>query len=72
MDEVLKLASTQGIWSLLTVVLLIYILRAQEERDKKQEKREKNYQIIISKLTDKFNIVEDVKKDIDIIKNHIL
>jgi len=34
----------------------------QEKRDLKQEEREKNYQEIISKLTDKLNIVEDVKK----------
>ena len=43
----------------------------QEKRDLKQEEREKNYQEIISKLTDKLNIVEDVKKDVEEIKNYV-
>lgn len=41
-----------------------YILKAQEKRDVNQENVEKNYQNIIKKLTEKFNIVEDVKKDV--------
>ncbi len=32
------------------------------------DEREKNYQDIIKTLTDKFNIVEDVKKDVEDIK----
>lgn len=43
----------------------------QEKRDLKQEEREKNYHKIISKLTDKLNIVEDVKKDVEEIKNYV-
>ncbi|BDR76992.1 MULTISPECIES: BhlA/UviB family holin-like peptide [Clostridium] len=70
-NEVLKLASSQGIWAALSVVLIFYILKAQEKRDGKQEEREKNYQDIISKLTDKFNIVEDVKKDVKEIKDYV-
>ncbi|MCY6356185.1 BhlA/UviB family holin-like peptide [Clostridium sp. ZS2-4] len=70
-NEVLNLASSQGIWAALSVVLIFYILKAQEKRDKRQEEREQNYQSIISKLTDKFNIVEDVKKDVEAIKDHV-
>lgn len=33
--------------------------------------RENNYQNIISKLTDKINIMEDVKKDVEEIKDKI-
>ncbi|MEL7596665.1 MAG: BhlA/UviB family holin-like peptide [Clostridiaceae bacterium] len=64
-NELLKLASSQGIWAALSVALIFYILKAQEKRDLKQEEREKNYQGIIEKLTEKFNIVEDVKKDVE-------
>ncbi|MBD8045815.1 BhlA/UviB family holin-like peptide [Clostridium faecium] len=71
MEDFIKLASTQGIWSALSIVLIFYILKMQEKRDLKQEEREKNYQDIISKLTDKLNIVEDVKKDVEEIKNHV-
>nr|WP_267491329.1 BhlA/UviB family holin-like peptide [Clostridium haemolyticum] len=49
----------------------IYILKAQEKRDTKQELRERNYQSIIENLTDKFNLVEDVKKDVEDIKEFI-
>lgn len=71
-SEVIKIASSQGIWAVLSVILIFYILKTQEKRDIRQEEREKNYQDIISKLTDKFNIVEDVKKDVEDIKEHIL
>ena len=70
-NELLKLASNQGIWAALSVALIFYILKAQEKRDDKQDQREKNYQDIISKLTEKFNIVENVKKDVEEIKEHI-
>ena len=60
--EALKLATNQGIWAVLTISLIFYILKTQEKRDAKQEEREKNYQEIIAKLTEKFNIIEDVKK----------
>lgn len=71
-NELSKLASTQGIWAALSVALIFYILKAQEKRDDKQDQREKNYQDIISKLTEEFNIVENVKKDVEEIKVHIL
>lgn len=61
-NELLKLASSQGIWAALSVALIFYILKAQEKRDTKQEEREKNYQAIIQQLTQEFNIIEDVKK----------
>ncbi len=70
-NELLKLASSQGIWAALSVALIFYILKAQEKIDMKQEEREKNYQGIIEKLTEKFNIVEDVKKDVEEIKEKL-
>ncbi|KOC46664.1 hypothetical protein ADU86_06730, partial [Clostridium botulinum] len=62
--EILKLASSQGIWAALSVVLIFYILKAQEKRDLKQEQREENYQRIIKNLTDNLHLIEDVKKDV--------
>lgn len=70
-NELIKLASTQGIWTALAVALIFYILKAQEKRDERQEEREMNYQDIISKLTEKFSILDDVKKDIEEIKEYI-
>jgi len=68
-NEIIKVAASQGIWAVLSVFLIFYILKAQEKRDIHQEEREKNYQEIIAKLTDKFNIVEAVKKDVEDIKD---
>lgn len=70
-NELIKLASSQGIWAALSVALIFYILKTQEKRDIRQEEREINYQNIISKLTDKFNIVEGVKRDVEDIKDFV-
>lgn len=69
--DLIKIAMSQGIWSVLSVFLILYILKAQEKRDLKQEERELSYQKIISKLTDSFNIVKDIKTDVNDIKKHV-
>ncbi|MCD3204546.1 BhlA/UviB family holin-like peptide [Clostridium botulinum] len=71
-NEILKLASSQGIWAALSVVLIFYILKAQEKRDLKQEQREENYQRIIKNLTDNLHLIEDVKKDVKEVKDVLL
>ncbi len=71
-SEILKAALSQGIWAVLSIFLLFYILKAQETRDMKQEERERNYQCIITKLTDKFDIVDEVKKDVEDIKQYVI
>lgn len=38
--ELWQLVATQGIFAVLFVVLLLYVLRQQEKRDKRAEKRE--------------------------------
>jgi Tfp pilus assembly protein PilO len=70
-EQVINLAATQGIWAVLFVVLLFYILKKQDTRDKAAAKREENYQGIIQKLTEKFQVLEDVKEDVKEIKNKI-
>lgn len=71
-NEMIKLAMSQGIWAVISVSLLFYILKNQEKRDEKQEEREKNYQDIISKMSDKLIIVEDIKKDMGDVKDYII
>ncbi len=70
-EQLYELATTQGIWALLSIVLIFYILKAQEKRDTRQEERESSYQTIISGLSEKLNIVEDIKSDISEIKNSL-
>ncbi len=71
MNDLMKLATSQGIWATLAIILIFYILKAQEKRDEKQELREKNYQKIILKLTKEFELIQDIQRDITEIRNHI-
>lgn len=60
-NPILNLAASQGIWALLSVILILYILKAQEKRDNKQDEREKNYYTLMNKLINKFaNIEKDL------------
>lgn len=71
MEKVLQLALDNGIWAALSIILIFYILKAQENRDLKQDEREEKYQKIISGLTEKFYLIEEVKKDVEEIKENI-
>lgn len=70
-SKIVELALSQGIWAVISVFLILYILKAQEKRDIKQEEREKSYQDIIFQLTDKLNLIESVRKDIESIKKMV-
>jgi hypothetical protein len=70
-ERIIELASNQGIWTVLTVALIFYILKNQEKRDLRQEEREIKYQNIISNLTEKLNLIEDVKEDVSEIENYV-
>lgn len=68
---VMNVAVSQGIWVVLAVFLLIYIVKSNEQRDTKQEEREKNYQTVIESLTEKFQILNQVQSDLKEIKDNL-
>ena len=68
---VMNVAVSQGIWAVLAVFLLIYIVKSNEQRDTKQEEREKNYQTVIESLTEKFQIMNQVQSDLKEIKDNL-
>ena len=68
---VMNVAVSQGIWAVLAVFLLIYIVKSNEHRDTKQEEREKNYQTVIESLTEKFQILNQVQSDLKEIKDNL-
>lgn len=70
-EKIIELASSHGIWAIITMFLIIYIIKNQERRDMKQEEREKKYQEIIISLTDKLNILEDVKHTVEELADYI-
>ena len=69
--RVMNVAVSQGIWAVLAVFLLIYIVKSNEQRDTKQEEREKNYQTVIESLTEKFQILNQVQSDLKEIKDNL-
>lgn len=64
MNELLTTSINQGLGYGMFVFLLLYVLKTTGER-------EKRYQDTIDKLADKFQIIEDVKKDVIEIKDKI-
>lgn len=75
-NELFKGAISYGIFALLFCYLLFYVLKTQEKRDEKSQLREEKYQGIIcqnqkilEELTQKLNVVEEVKGDIKEIKS---
>ena len=69
--EFFDLVATQGIWALLSVSLIFYILKAQEKRDELQEKREAKYQAIIEHMTCKLDVLVNLSEDVKEIKTKL-
>jgi uncharacterized protein YktB (UPF0637 family) len=70
-NEIFKMAVQQGIWAVLFIFILVYVLKEQKERDEKAGEREANYQSIIAKLTDRLKAMDDIGEDVKEIKNKI-
>ena len=67
-SSVLDAALSQGIWAVLAVFLLIYIVKSNERFSARQEEREKQYQELLSALTEKFNVLSVIENDIADVK----
>ena len=65
-------ALSQGIWAVLAVFLLIYIVKSNERFSARQEEREKQYQELLSALTEKFNVLSVIERDITEVKEYIM
>ncbi|KEI92225.1 BhlA/UviB family holin-like peptide [Clostridium botulinum] len=63
-NEIIKLVASQGVFAIFFAYLLFYVL-------KENSKREGKYQEIISDLTQRFNILDDVKKSVDKIEEKL-
>ena len=63
-QEIFNLAINNGLWAVLFLVLLFYVLKDSRAREKK-------YQETIAKLGDCVATVEDIKEDVKEIKQTI-
>lgn len=64
-QALIEAATTQGIWVLLFVSLFLYTIKNNEKLVEKQDKREENYQKLLSDMTEKYAIVEDIRNSVD-------
>lgn len=72
LEQVLiEAATTQGIWVLLFVSLFLYIIKNNEKLVEKQDKREENYQKLLSDMTEKYAVVEDIRNSVDEIQKKV-
>ncbi len=63
-QEIFNLAVNNGLWAVLFLVLLFYVLRDSRLREKK-------YQDTIEKLGKTMECIEDIKEDVEDIKEKI-
>lgn len=72
MEQVLiEAATTQGIWVLLFISLFLYTIKNNEKLVEKQDKREENYQKLLSDMTEKYAVVEDIRNSVDEIQKKV-
>lgn len=64
-QALIEAATTQGIWVLLFVSLFLYTIKNNEKLVEKQDKREENYQKLLSDMTEKYSVVEDIRNSVD-------
>ena len=70
-QELIEAATTQGIWVLLFVSLFLYAIKNNEKLVEKQDKREENYQKLLSDMTEKYAVVEDIRNSVDEIQKKV-
>ena len=64
-QALIEAATTQEIWVLLFVSLFLYTIKNNEKLVEKQDQREVNYQKLLSDMTEKYAVVEDIRNSVD-------
>lgn len=70
-QALIEAATTQGIWVLLFVSLFMYTIKNNEKLAEKQDKREEKYQKLLSDMTEKYAVVEDIRNSVDEIQKKV-
>ena len=69
---IINAALSQGIWAVLAVFLLIYLVKGNAKRDDQQAARETDYQKIIQQLLKELQELSEVKNNTEELKNLLL
>lgn len=70
-SEVIKLVATNGAFAVLFVWLLFHTQKENAKREEKYQVTIDKNQDIITELTKKFDVVTEVKEDVEYIKNKL-
>ena len=70
-QALIEAATTQGVWVLLFVSLFMYTIKNNEKLVEKQDQREVNYQKLLSDMTEKYAVVEDIRNSVDEIQKKV-
>ena len=70
-QTLIEAATTQGIWVLLFVFLFFYTSKNNEKLIEKQDQRDANYQQLLSDMTEKYSIIEDIRESVVEIRKQI-
>lgn len=70
-QALIEAATTQGIWVLLFISLFLYTIKNNEKLVEKQDQREVNYQKLLSDMTEKYAVVEDITNSVDEIQKKV-
>ena len=68
LESLLSYFSAEGVWAILSVFLIFYIIKDQNNRDERQSKREEKYQKVITDLTTSLKDVAEIK---EMLKKHL-
>lgn len=59
--QLLNIFIPEGIWAVLSLVLIFYIIKGQEKRDIRQDERDKKYQDILYNLSESLKDLNQIK-----------
>lgn len=60
--DFIRYFAPEGIWAILSLMLIFYIIKNQEKRDERQDERDAKYQSTISDLAKALQDMNEIKK----------
>jgi len=61
-EQVLSYFSAEGVWAVLSAILIFHIANDRRKRDERQALREENYRAVIAELTASLKDVAEIKE----------
>lgn len=63
-STIIDAALSQGVWAVLAVFLLLYVIKENEKCDQRQAERETQYQNLLMELADKLAVIGKIEESI--------